>query len=255
SNADECYICSYPFTMICYERITNNFSGELFKSVCEVELFDERSFEHEFFLRIAQSFPFMKKLTLINSKPQNEKQCRKLKHNNDDLLIIEYPHLGLAKKTAAAIVREGPPPTVNNGPSIQPALPQLPRYRPPPPPPSPPRRTYDDEMECRMFFPTSGHMGFDTVKSSQELPPIEIIREMILYETRLRLSASIQKIMDEYHTDGCAVTYVHNLIQQHVVEHFGYRDLNALRTALFRFPDDPIVQAAFYGKSLEKNSS
>jgi hypothetical protein len=33
-----------------------------------------------------------------------------------------------------------------------------------------------------------------------------------------------------------------------VIEHFGYRDVNALRTALFRFPDDPIIKAAFYGK-------
>ncbi len=41
---------------------------------------------------------------------------------------------------------------------------------------------------------------------------------------------------------------MHNLIQQHVVEHFGYKDVNALRTALSRFPDDPIVQSAFYGK-------
>jgi hypothetical protein len=57
-----------------------------------------------------------------------------------------------------------------------------------------------------MFFPTSGHMGFDTIKSSDELPPIEIVREMILYETRLRLSDSIQDIMDENHTDECAVT-------------------------------------------------
>ncbi len=41
---------------------------------------------------------------------------------------------------------------------------------------------------------------------------------------------------------------MHDLIQQHVVEYFGYRDVNALRTALFRFPDDPVVQEAFYGK-------
>jgi hypothetical protein len=49
-------------------------------------------------------------------------------------------------------------------------------------------------------------MGFDTIKFSEELPPIEIVREMILYETRLRLSDSIQQIMDEYHTDESAVT-------------------------------------------------
>ncbi len=35
-----------------------------------------------------------------------------------------------------------------------------------------------------------------------------------------------------------------------MVEHFGYRDVNAIRTALFRFPDDPIIQAAFYGEIL-----
>ncbi|CAF0995617.1 unnamed protein product [Rotaria sordida] len=93
SNSGECYICSYPFTMTCYERITNNFSGQVFQSVCEVSLYDERSFEHEFFLRIAQSFPFMKKLYVINDKPQNDKQCRKWKDNNNNLLIIEYPYL------------------------------------------------------------------------------------------------------------------------------------------------------------------
>ncbi|CAF4899588.1 unnamed protein product, partial [Rotaria sp. Silwood1] len=39
-------------------------------------------------------------------------------------------------------------------------------------------------------------------------------------------------------------------IYQHVVEHFGYHHVNALRTALYRFPDDPIIKEAFYGKSL-----
>ncbi|CAF3558473.1 unnamed protein product [Rotaria sordida] len=157
---------------------------------------------------------------------------------------LEKLYAEIAQKTAAAITAEGRPLSGNNGLSIQRSLPQLPRYQPPPPP-SPPMERY---MVCRMFFPTSGHMGFDTIKLSDELPPIEIVREMILYETYLRLSDSIQKIMDEYHTDECAVTYIHNLIQQHVVEYFGYRDVNALRTALYRFPDDPIVQAAFYVK-------
>jgi hypothetical protein len=39
-----------------------------------------------------------------------------------------------------------------------------------------------------------------------------------------------------------------DFIQQHVVEHFGYSHVNALRTALARFPDDPIIKEAFYGK-------
>ncbi|CAF2412893.1 unnamed protein product [Rotaria sp. Silwood2] len=160
---------------------------------------------------------------------------------------LENLYAEIARKTAKAIAAEGPPSSGNNGLSIQGSLPELPRYQPPPP--SPPSRLRTEPfMMCRMFFPTSGHMGFETVKLSDELPSIEIVREMVLYETRLRLSDSIQKIMDEYHTDECAVTYVHNLIQQHVVEHFGYRDVNALRTALHRFPDDPIVQTAFYVK-------
>jgi len=120
---------------------------------------------------------------------------------------LEKRYADLAKKTAAAIVAGGPPTTSNNGSSIKPSLPQLPRYEPPPPRP-PRRQMNEDFMVCRMFFPTSGHMGFNTVKSSEELPPIEILREMILYETRLRLSDSIQEIMDEYHTDESAVTYV-----------------------------------------------
>ncbi len=37
-------------------------------------------------------------------------------------------------------------------------------------------------------------------------------------------------------------------IQQHVVEHFGYSHVNALRTAVSRFPDDPIIKEAFYSK-------
>jgi hypothetical protein len=119
---------------------------------------------------------------------------------------LEKRYAELAEKTSAAIASEGPPPTVNNGPTVQRSLPKLPRYQPPPP--SPPRERFmgGGGMVCRMFFPTSGHMGFDTIKSSDELPPIEIVREMILYETRLRLSDSIQDIMDENHTDECAVT-------------------------------------------------
>ena len=37
-------------------------------------------------------------------------------------------------------------------------------------------------------------------------------------------------------------------IQQHVVERYGYGHVNALRTAVARFPDDPVVNEAFYGK-------
>ncbi|CAF4754119.1 unnamed protein product [Rotaria sp. Silwood1] len=66
---------------------------ELFKNVYRVSVFDERSFEHEFFLQIAQSFPFMKELTIVNGEPQKNKLYRKLNNENQDLSIIKYPHL------------------------------------------------------------------------------------------------------------------------------------------------------------------
>ncbi|CAF5214288.1 unnamed protein product, partial [Rotaria magnacalcarata] len=65
-----------------------------------------------------------------------------------------------------------------------------------------------------MFFPTSGRMGFDTSKH------------------RLNSPNRGRRVLD--------------LIQQHVVEHFGYHDVNTLRTALHRFPDDPAVKLAYY---------
>ncbi|CAF1078116.1 unnamed protein product [Adineta steineri] len=162
--------------------------------------------------------------------------------SHEDTLKKRYAEL--AEKTAMAIANEGPPPNINNRPVIPNSLPPFPRYEPPPPR----RPQCERDMDPRMFFPTSGHLGFDIVKLTTELPSIETVREMVIYETHLRLSDSIQEIMDQYHTDGGAVTFVHDLIQKHVVEHFGYYDVNALRTASYRFPNDPVIQAAFYVK-------
>lgn len=169
-----------------------------------------------------------------------------LKEHQKDLMDIdEQKYDTIAKKTTAAItVRQQTPPVVNNGP-------------PPPPPPGqqqPPSKSHParpknfSRARCLMFFPTSGRMGFETVKMSDELPPIETLREMIAYETRIRLSEPVQELMDLYHDDEAALTLVLDLIQQHVVEYFGYHHVNALRTALHRFPDETTVKSAFYVK-------
>lgn len=84
-----CHIYSEPYTLTRYHNITNNFSGALFKCVREISLFDERPFQHEFFIRIAQAFPFLTKLSLTNRYAQKHKQI----HNNEYLSIIEYPRL------------------------------------------------------------------------------------------------------------------------------------------------------------------
>jgi len=59
----QCYIYSHPYIRKDFKNITNSFVGELFKCVHEVLLFDERPFHYEFYLRISQSFPFLKKIT------------------------------------------------------------------------------------------------------------------------------------------------------------------------------------------------
>lgn len=44
---------------------------------------------------------------------------------------------------------------------------------------------------------------------SDDLPPLEIVRKMITYETSLRLSEPVQQLFDLYHTDDNAITYVY----------------------------------------------
>ena len=81
----QCHIYSCPYSLTHYDNITNHFPGGLFSTVHEIELFDERPFEHEFFLRLAQSFPFMKELVLHNREAQ--------KNDNQQWSIIEYLHI------------------------------------------------------------------------------------------------------------------------------------------------------------------
>ena len=88
-----CHIYSYPYELKYYHTITNNFPGGLFKYVREISLYDERPFEHEFFHRIAQSFPFMKKLTISNREAQMNKRREKSKNDDDSLSIINYCRL------------------------------------------------------------------------------------------------------------------------------------------------------------------
>ncbi|CAF1337291.1 unnamed protein product [Rotaria sordida] len=85
TNECHCYIYSYSYTLTYYNDITNNFPGGLFKCVRKVSLYDECPFEYEFFLQIAQSFPFMKKLTVHKRKSQN--------NDNQQWSIIECFHL------------------------------------------------------------------------------------------------------------------------------------------------------------------
>lgn len=85
-----CHIYSHPYKLTYYDHITNNFPGGLFKFVEKISLFDERPFEHEFFLRLTKAFPRLKRLSLSNEAPQKYH-----KSNDDDrqFSIIEFPRL------------------------------------------------------------------------------------------------------------------------------------------------------------------
>ncbi|CAF3743704.1 unnamed protein product [Rotaria socialis] len=85
----QCHIYSYPYTPIYYENLTNNFPGGLFNCVKIVEIFDERPFEHEFFIRIAQAFPFLQDLTITNMEAQQQKSDDSNRH----VALIEYSYL------------------------------------------------------------------------------------------------------------------------------------------------------------------
>ncbi|CAF3145748.1 unnamed protein product [Rotaria socialis] len=81
AKESQCRIDSYPSFIPYYNNITNNFPRGLLKYVRVISLYDEYPFEHEFFIRIQKSFPFIEELTAINYKSQNEKQS--YEPNND----------------------------------------------------------------------------------------------------------------------------------------------------------------------------
>ncbi|CAF0986378.1 unnamed protein product [Rotaria sp. Silwood1] len=93
AKESQCHIYSYPSFMPYYYNITNNFPGGLYKYVRAISLFDEYPFEHEFFLQIQKSFPFIEELSVINYKSQNEKQSYESNNDCQNLSLIEYSFL------------------------------------------------------------------------------------------------------------------------------------------------------------------
>ena len=89
----QCHIYSCPYQFDYYYNLTNRFPGGFFQRVYDVTLFDEQPFEHDFFLRITQAFPFLEILTVINRKRQNERRVQNTKDWKKRFSVIEYPYL------------------------------------------------------------------------------------------------------------------------------------------------------------------
>ncbi|CAF4499814.1 unnamed protein product [Rotaria sp. Silwood2] len=87
------HIFTYPSQMSYYQYLSNQFPGGYYPYVRMVSLYDEYPFEHEFFLQITQSFPFIEKLVLINWKPQQHKQSSKSENDNCHSSVVKYSHL------------------------------------------------------------------------------------------------------------------------------------------------------------------
>ncbi|CAF1414000.1 unnamed protein product [Adineta ricciae] len=94
SKQSHCHIYCKRCSMIYFNFITNHFHGGIFHSVRKISLLDEMPFENEFFRRIAQSFPMLEELSVINNEEQQQKKQVFISNNDlENSSPIKYPHL------------------------------------------------------------------------------------------------------------------------------------------------------------------
>jgi hypothetical protein len=88
-----CRVFSVPFKFDRLEYISDNIPNMVFTTVTHLTLQDTYSFKHEFFLRLAQAFPFLKNLSLHNMVPPFLKFNECHLRDKDWCSIVEYSHL------------------------------------------------------------------------------------------------------------------------------------------------------------------
>jgi hypothetical protein len=93
NNISKCDIYTLPYNFRYFHSVTNSFQGGLFKSVTKMELYDTRSFEHDFFKRITIAFPSLKRLVVVNSIPQEHKYSNDIINGQQMFPTISYPNL------------------------------------------------------------------------------------------------------------------------------------------------------------------
>ena len=86
-----CRVFSLPCKFSRLDEIGNNIPNVVFHTVTHVNLWDKDGFTHEFFLRLARSFPCLQNLSLWVMKPPSWgfSQCHLLEWCS----VVEYPHL------------------------------------------------------------------------------------------------------------------------------------------------------------------
>jgi len=88
-----CHVFSLPFQFDRLDNITNKFPNIVFNYVTHLMVHDKVGFKHEFFIRVARSFPLLKYLTINNIRPPFWKFQEPPPVDNNPYLIVEYPHL------------------------------------------------------------------------------------------------------------------------------------------------------------------
>ncbi|CAF1495979.1 unnamed protein product [Adineta steineri] len=97
NNKPEGSIFSLPFTFDYLEGLGNAFPNIIFSYVTFLLVQDIGGFKHEFFIRLARSFPLLKCLHIMNVQSQLSYDLNDLNtfltDNTQSYSLIEYPHL------------------------------------------------------------------------------------------------------------------------------------------------------------------
>jgi len=88
-----CHVFSLPFMFDYLEPIGNTFPSIIFNHVTKLTVYDKVPFRHEYFHRIAWSFPLLKHLWVINYEPQSSKLDKLNSNYNQLYSIVKYPYL------------------------------------------------------------------------------------------------------------------------------------------------------------------
>ena len=93
-------VFSLPTTFNHLTHITNNNPTIVFNSVTRLELNDTSAFDHEFFVRLAQTFPFLESLSIRNTRPplcgsdeyglQYKGGCSSIEYSHLTFLDVRY---------------------------------------------------------------------------------------------------------------------------------------------------------------------
>ncbi|CAF0941836.1 unnamed protein product [Rotaria sp. Silwood1] len=92
-NFVKCHVFSLPFMFEDLYNIGNTFPNVIFSHVRRLSVIDIVPFNHEFFNRIACSFPLLKDLGVVNFNPQSSISDERNSNDNQLYLIVKLNYL------------------------------------------------------------------------------------------------------------------------------------------------------------------